>query len=324
MISVVVPCFNEADVILETYRRLSAVLEQERFCDREIIFVDDGSHDETLLRLRAIQTEDPKVRVVSLSRNFGHQIAVSAGLEHSSGDAVVLIDADLQDPPELIPKMVSAWRQGAQVVYGVRRDRPGETRFKRFTASSFYRILNRLSDVSIPLDTGDFRLIDRCVVDALCRMPERDRFVRGLVAWSGFVQKPLHYSRDPRFAGNTKYPLKRMIGLAMDAIFSFSSVPLRMASWIGFAASLLALLGIMYALVVRLFTDAWVEGWAFLLIAMLFMGGVQLFFMGVLGEYIGRIYAEAKGRPLYLVRERLGFSNDDIQSEGVDRGCSDK
>jgi dolichol-phosphate mannosyltransferase len=307
LVSVIVPCFDEGAVIRETHAHILSTLQRLDGVKIEILYIDDGSNDDTLPILREIQGGDPRVRVVSLSRNFGHQIAVTAGLEHAAGDAVVLIDADLQDPPEVILQMVERWRAGVDVAYGVRTEREGETPFKRWTAKAFYRTLNWLSDVDIPLDTGDFRLIDRKVVDALLAMPERDRFVRGMVAWVGFRQEAVPYRRAARFAGTTKYPLKKMLRFASDGILSFSLIPLRLAVYMGFAASALALLGILYALLLRLFTDVWVTGWTLLFIAVLFLGGVQLVFLGVIGEYLGRVYGEVKQRPLYLAKERLGF-----------------
>jgi glycosyltransferase involved in cell wall biosynthesis len=311
LLSVVVPCFDEEPVIRETHARLVATLARIVDARFEIVYVDDGSGDRTLSVLRAIQQSDPRIRVIALSRNFGQQIAVAAGLEHASGEAVVLIDADLQDPPEVIPEMVERWRAGVDVAYGARTEREGETPLKLWTAKTFCRTLNRLSDVDIPLDTGDFRLMDRKVVDALLAMPERDRFVRGMVAWVGFRQEPVHYGRAARFAGRTKYPLKKMLRFASDGILSFSLVPLRLAIYMGFAASGLALAGILYALLLRLFTDVWVTGWTLLFIAVLFLGGVQLVFLGVIGEYLGRVYGEVKQRPLYLVKERHGFVDAD-------------
>ncbi len=307
LISVVVPCFNEEQVIGETHRRLGAALASLPDVDYEIVYVDDGSRDRTASLLRSLQIGDSRVRVVLLSRNFGHQLAVSAGIEHARGDAVVLIDADLQDPPELIADMLVRWREGYQVAYGVRTDREGETAFKRHSARWFYRVLNRLAEVDIPQDTGDFRLMDRSVVDALARMPERDRFLRGMISWVGFRQVAVPYRRAARFAGESKYPLWKMIRFATDGILSFSRSPLRIATWIGLSASGLALLGIFYALAVRLFTDSWVPGWTFLTIAVSFLGGVQLLSLGIIGEYVGRIYGESKQRPLYLVAEKLGF-----------------
>lgn len=306
-ISVVVPCFNEEAVILETHKRLVEVLGQIHCLNFELIYIDDGSRDATLSILKEVQASDGRVRVISLSRNFGHQVAVTAGLEHATGEAVVLIDADLQDPPEVIGDMLERWHQGVDVAYGVRQERVGESAFKLWTAKTFYRLINRMSDVPIPLDTGDFRLMDRKVVDALLAMPERDRFIRGMVAWTGFRQEPVAYRREARFAGTTKYPLARMVRLATDGILSFSLVPLRLASYLGFITAGLALLGILYALALRLFTAVWVPGWTLLFITLLFVGGVQLVFLGIIGEYLGRVYGEVKRRPLYLVKDRLGF-----------------
>ena len=307
LISVVVPCFNEEEAIRATHERLVKVLGPIDETDFEFLFIDDGSRDRTLAILRTLQAADPRVRVIAFSRNFGHQFAVTAGLENAAGDAVVLIDADLQDPPEVIERMLVLWRGGVEVAYGVRVEREGETPFKIWTAKAFYRSINRLSDVAIPLDTGDFRLMDRKVVDVLLRMPERDRFVRGMVAWVGFRQEPVPYKRAARVAGETKYPLRKMVRFALDGILSFSLAPLRLAGWIGFATAGLAMLGIVYALILRLLTHIWVPGWTLLFIASSFIGGIQLASLGVLGEYVGRIYGEAKRRPLYVVRERLGF-----------------
>jgi glycosyltransferase involved in cell wall biosynthesis len=307
LLSVVVPCYNEDAVILATHARLVSSMASVAGCRFEIVYVDDGSTDGTYARLNEIQLGDRRVRVVALSRNFGHQLATTAGIEHASGDVVVLIDADLQDPPEIIPEMVRAWRQGNEVVYGLRTRREGETRFKRWSAKLFYRVINRLSDVGIPFDAGDFRLMDRKVVDALLAMPERDRFLRGMVSWIGFRQIAVRYDRDRRLAGESKYPFWKMLRFGLDGIVSFSTVPLRLATWLGFGASALALLGIMYAVVMRLFTSIWVTGWTALIIAVLFMGGVQLVTLGILGEYVGRVYGEIKRRPLYVVRETLGF-----------------
>ena len=311
LLSVIVPCYNEEAVLAETHRRLGEVLQQIEGIDYEIIYVDDGSRDATAQILCALQTNDEHVRVVRFSRNFGHQTAVTAGLEHATGDAVVLIDADLQDPPEVIPEFVARWREGYHVAYGVRIDRPGETRFKLATARSFYRVLGRLSETQIPLDAGDFRLMDRRVVNALQAMPERDRFVRGMVAWVGFRQVAVPYRRAARFAGESKYPFFRMLRFALDGLTSFSVAPLHAATWIGFIASAMAMLGVGYALVLRLFTNNWVTGWTALFIAVLFVGGTQLLALGVIGEYVGRIYAESKRRPLYVVQERLGFERPD-------------
>ena len=314
LLSVVVPCFDEEAVVRETHSRLTAVLGEVPDLDFELVYVDDGSRDATLDILRALHANDARVRVIALSRNFGHQIAVSAGLAEANGDAVAVLDADLQDPPEVLLRMLERWREGVDVAYGVRSAREGETAFKRWTASAFYRLLSRLTDVSIPLDTGDFRLMDRKVVDAFLAMPERDRFVRGMVAWTGFRQEPVRYRRAARAAGETKYPLRKMLRLAADSVFSFSLLPLRLAVWLGVFAAALALLGVAYGFAVRLITNTWVPGWAALFVAILFLGGVQLMLIGVLGEYVGRIYGEVKRRPLYFVKERLGFPSGTARS----------
>jgi glycosyltransferase involved in cell wall biosynthesis len=309
-LSVIVPCFNEETVLHETNDRLLAVLEQ--ICRNfEVIYVDDGSVDSTPELLREMQIHEVRIRVVRLSRNFGHQVAITAGLEHARGDAVVIIDADLQDPPEVIRHFFQKWLDGHDVAYGVRTERLGETAFKRGTAKLFYRFISRLSETRIPLDTGDFRLMDRGVVDALLAMPERDRFVRGMVSWLGFSQVAVPYRRAPRFAGDTKFSLLRMMSLATDGIVSFSILPLRLATWIGFAASGIALVEIVLALLSRLFTTGLVRGWTSTVIAIWFVGGVQLICMGIIGEYVGRIYGESKRRPLYVIRERLGFEARD-------------
>ena len=309
LLSVVVPCANEEQVLNQTHARLVEVL-GSRELDFEIVYVDDGSTDATPLILQALQRTDERVRVVRLSRNFGHQVAITAGMEHASGDAVVVIDADLQDPPEVIAEFVKVWQNGHDVAYGVRAERDGETPFKLLTAKAFYRLIGRLSETKIPLDTGDFRLMDRKVVDALLAMPERDRFIRGMVSWLGFSQVGVPYHRAARQAGSTKFSLLKMLRFALDGIASFSTAPLKLASWLGFAVSGVALMGILVTLYARLFEKNWVQGWASLVIAILFLGGVQLICLGIIGEYVGRIYGESKRRPLYLVRERLGFEQD--------------
>jgi dolichol-phosphate mannosyltransferase len=308
-LSIVVPCYNEEAVLPELHRRLVSVLEQVADIGFEIIYADDGSSDDTSEILRKLQSSDPRVRVVSLSRNFGHQIAVTAGLEHASGEAAVIIDADLQDPPEVIPEMIERWCDGYQVVYGLRARRAGETTFKRWTAKAFYRLINRLSEIEIPLDVGDFRLLDRRVVDVLLAMPERDRFLRGMVSWIGFKQVAVIYDRAPRRAGQSKYPVMKMLRFAVDSVISFSFVPLRLAIWVGFGAIAASFAGIVYALVIRLYTTDWVRGWTSIFTAVLFLGGIQLITLGIVGEYVGRIYAEVKLRPLYVVRDRLGFAS---------------
>jgi glycosyltransferase involved in cell wall biosynthesis len=308
-LTIIVPCFNEQEGLSACHERLSSVLASmvgSGIASYELLYIDDGSRDRTADLLRSLHAQDPAhVVVLRLSRNFGHQIAVTAGLSAARGAAAVIIDADLQDPPELIPEMVRLWRQGYQVVYGVRESREGETGFKLATAKLFYRIINRLSEVEIPLDTGDFRLIDRCVIDAFEQMGERHRLLRGMASWIGYNQIGLRYQRHRRFAGHTKYPLKRMLSLALDGIVSFSTVPLRFVTFIGFSSASLAILGILYSFIVRVFTQHWVQGWAMSFIGMLFMSGMQMLCIGILGEYIGRIYTESKKRPLYFLREVL-------------------
>lgn len=306
LVSVVVPCFNEEDVIESTHARLVVVLEALAPLRAEIVYVDDGSADGTFARLALIQAGDSRVRVVRLARNFGHQIALSAGVDHAEGDAVVIIDADLQDPPEVIPELVAEWLSGGDVVYAVRSDRAAESAFKRGSAKAYYRLLNRLADTDVPVDTGDFRLLDRRAADALRSMPEHDRYVRGMVAWIGFDQRSISYSRDPRAAGETKYPFGKMLRFAADGVISFSFAPLRLATWLGFAASALALVGAGYSIVVWLLGDT-VPGWTTLSVAVLLLGGIQLVSLGIMGEYVGRIYREVKRRPLYLVADRTGF-----------------
>lgn len=310
LLSVIVPCYNEQDVLRATHERLTSVLAGMSL-DYELVFVNDGSHDDTQLILTQLQLVDPHVRVLLLSRNFGHQIAVTAGLEEAAGDAVVIIDADLQDPPEVIPQMVQLWRDGNDVVYGMRTDRKGESTFKLWTAKVFYRLINRLSETKMPFDAGDFRLLDRRVVEVINSMPERARFLRGMVSWAGFRQVSLPYERAPRHAGRSKYPLMKMISFAMDGIISFSLVPLKLAIWTGFLAIWIAVAGIIAAVIDRLTDKNLARGWASLFVAVLFMGGVQLVSLGILGEYLGRIYTEVKRRPLYVVQERLGFPTTD-------------
>jgi polyisoprenyl-phosphate glycosyltransferase len=307
LLSVIVPCFNEQDVIRATHARLVEAL-GTLDADFELLYVNDGSADATAGLLDFIASRDKRVRVIHFSRNFGHQLAVSAGLEHAAGDAIAIIDADLQDPPECIGQMLERWRDGYDVVYGQRVSREGESAFKLATARLFYRGLNSLSDVEMPLDVGDFRLIDRAVAQAICAMPERDRFLRGMFAWAGFRQTALPYERHARAAGVTKYSLRKMVRLALDGVLSFSMQPLRLVMMLGFAIVALAALGIAYAVANRLMTDNWVSGWTLLFIAVMFMGGVQLVVMGMIGEYVGRIYMASKHRPLYLIARRTGFA----------------
>lgn len=305
-LSVVVPMYNEEEVIEATYRRLKAALDSlgETY---EIVFVNDGSRDRTSDIVRALCDADRSVKLLDFSRNFGHQIAVTAGMDHSSGRAVVLIDADLQDPPELIPQMVAKWRAGYDVVYGRRTERKGESWFKKTTAALFYRMLRSMTSVSIPLDTGDFRLMDRKVCDALGEMRERSRFIRGMVSWAGFRQTSVDYSRDERFAGETKYPLRKMLRLSLDAMTSFSTKPLKLATVLGFLLSASGFIYLFVVLYQRFFTDTTMQGWTSLIVINLLFNGITLLLLGVLGEYIGRIYEEARKRPLYLVADKRNF-----------------
>ncbi|MEW5877061.1 MAG: glycosyltransferase family 2 protein [Acidobacteriota bacterium] len=304
-LSVVVPVFNEEENLPELYRRLTAVLGTAA-SSWEILFVDDGSRDRSWEIIRGLAENDPRVRGLRFSRNFGHQMAFAAGLDHARGQAVVIMDADLQDPPELIPQLLAKHREGYEVVYAVRTARHGETFFKRLTAKLFYRLLARITSVHIPLDTGDFRLMGRRAVEAFRRLPERHRFTRGLVAWLGFPQTGVPYERAPRHAGTTKYPLRKMLRLALDAITSFSHVPLQLATWLGFIVSGFAFFYILVVIALKFAGISW-PGYTSIMAAILFLGGVQLVMVGLLGEYVGRIYDEVKHRPLYLVAEEAGF-----------------
>jgi glycosyltransferase involved in cell wall biosynthesis len=306
--SLVAPVFNEAETLPHFYARVVAVFDAlgEPF---ELVLVNDGSTDASADVLRSLHQEDSRVRVVTFSRNFGHQPAISAGIAYARGRAVVIIDSDLQDPPEVIPQLIQRWRDGAEVVYAQRAARPGETRFKLFTAALFYRVIARITAVPIPSDTGDFRLLDRAVVDALTAMPEHHRFMRGLSAWVGFRQEAIRYERQERFAGTTKYPLRKMLRFSLDAITGFSYVPLQLATTLGFFLAGVSLLAIVMAAVLRLTTGA-IVGQATTLILVLFLGGVQLIFLGILGEYLGRIYDEVRGRPLYIVHDVLDCARE--------------
>lgn len=300
--SVVAPIYNERENIPELYRRVRSTMESmgETW---ELILVDDGSTDGSTQAIRALALQDAHVRRVLFARNFGHQIAVTAGLDYSRGEATIIIDADLQDPPEVIPELASRWREGFEVVYAVRAEREGESWFKRLTAALFYRIIYRITDVKIPLDTGDFRLLDRKVVEALGRMRERHRFLRGMSAWVGFRQIGVPYKRAARQAGETKYPFRKMFRLALNAVTAFSYFPLQLATYFGFISAGISILAIPVVIVMRLAGSPAFTGQATTLIAVLFLGGVQLISLGILGEYIGRLYDEAKDRPLYVLRE---------------------
>lgn len=307
--SVVAPVYNEEALVGEFCRRAVAALEPlgEPF---EIILVNDGSRDRSPLIMRDLHERDPRVKVLNFSRNFGHQIAITAGTDYAQGRAVAVIDSDLQDPPEVIVEMIARWREGYQLIYGVRAEREGETAFKLATASIFYRLIRRITNVDIPVDTGDFRLMDRKVVDALKSMREHHRFMRGLSVWVGFRQVGVPYKRDARKAGETKYPLRKMLKFAMDGITAFSYLPLQLATYFGFAIAGLSVLGIIAVIALRLTTGRELVGQATTLVSVLFIGGVQLIFLGILGEYIGRIYDEVKRRPLYIVAEALGYEEE--------------
>ncbi len=304
-LSVVVPCYNEEGNLEELYHRISAVCREMCGDDWELILVDDGSRDDTWKGIKALSSGDFRVVGVKLSRNFGHQTALSAGLELARGARILVLDADLQDPPELLPEMMRLMDQGADVVYGRRRARYGEGPFKKTTAGLFYRLFNRLSDVPIPANVGDFRLMNRTVANHLVAMPERHRFLRGMTSWVGFNQASLGYERQGRKTGTSKYPLRSMVSLAIDALTSFSIRPLRMASLLGMSFGALAVLGILYAMVSWI-TGNVVQGWTSVIIVVLILGSVQLFVLGIMGEYLGRLYIESKQRPLYLVQEVVG------------------
>jgi polyisoprenyl-phosphate glycosyltransferase len=300
--SIIAPIYNELDNIPELYRRISEVMDSTHE-PWELILVDDGSTDGSTDAIRKLAKEDDCVRAVIFARNFGHQIAITAGWDYARGDAVVIIDADLQDPPELILEMGKKWKEGYEVVYAVRKEREGESLFKIWTASLFYRLIYLITDVKIPLDTGDFRLMDRKVVDVLKQMRERHRFPRGMSAWVGFRQIGVEYKRAARKAGETKYPFRKMFRLALNAITSFSYFPLQVATFFGFASAGIAIIAIPVVIVLRLIGSHFFEGQTTTLISVLFLGGVQLISLGILGEYVGRLYDEAKGRPLYIVRD---------------------
>ena len=300
--SIIAPIYNELENIPELYPRVRDVLDQTGE-PWELILVDDGSTDGSTDVIRTLAENDDRVKPIIFARNFGHQIAVTAGLDYSRGEAVVIIDADLQDPPEVILDLIEKWREGYEVVYAVRGEREGESWFKKTTASLFYRVIYRITDVNIPLDTGDFRLMDRKVVNVMNQMRERHRFLRGMSSWVGFKQIGVTYKRKARFAGETKYPFKKMLKLALNAITSFSYFPLQMATYIGFITAGLSVIAIPVVILLRLITGTTLEGQATTLIIVLFLGGVQLISLGIIGEYIGRIYDEAKGRPLYIVSE---------------------
>lgn len=316
MLSVVVPVYNESAVLGMFYDRTVRALEALRDVEFELIFVDDGSADDSFSQLSMLAAHDSRVRVVKFSRNFGHQIAITAGLDHAAGDCIVFIDADLQDPPEVIADMLTRWREGYEVVYGVRAERPGESRLKLLTAKLFYRLLKNITRVEIPVDVGDFRLIGRRAADELRKLREKDRFVRGLVSWIGFRQTGVTYNREERYAGETKYPYRKMIKFALDGITSFSNLPLKLATWLGYASSALAFLYLVTVFVQKLLGIT-VQGWATIMVALLFLGGVQLIALGIIGEYLGRLFNESKPRPMYVVEERIGLESSVESANGV-------
>jgi dolichol-phosphate mannosyltransferase len=304
--SIVAPCWNEEGNLPELYTRIKEVMEQTGE-SWELVLVNDGSTDRTGELMQELHAKDPRIHYIQFARNFGHQIAVTAGMDYAQGEAIILIDADLQDPPELILEMIKKWQEGYAVVFAVRSERKGETWFKLFTAQLFYRIIYRITDVNIPLDTGDFRLMDRKVINQMKTMREHHRFIRGLVSWVGFKQTGVYYVRQERFAGETKYPLRRMVRLAITAITGFSIFPLQVATFMGFVTAGLSALFILIAIVARLSGNEAFEGQATTLVTVLFLGSIQLISLGIIGEYLGRIYDEVRGRPLYIVNEAVGF-----------------
>lgn len=307
MYSIIIPIFNEEKILPTLHERLkAATVSLHDEC--EIILVDDGSKDRSYELMLELHKRDPRIKVVGLSRNFGHQIAISAALDFARGDAVIMMDGDLQDPPELLPQIVGEWKKGAQVVYTVKKSRQ-ENPLKRLAFKTFYRILNAVSTIDIPMDAGNFSLLDRAVVDVMRKMPERHRYISGLRAWAGFKQVGITYDRGARFAGKPQMSLRRLIQLALDGIFSFSNAPLRAAIYLGFASAVLSFIGGLYVLAEKLFTDKAILGWASTIVSITFLGGMILMTLGVIGEYIGRIYDEVKQRPLYVIRELVGFES---------------
>jgi glycosyltransferase involved in cell wall biosynthesis len=310
-ISYVLPVFNESAGIVEFYEHLAKAVATNKKYDYEFVFVNDGSRDDSLDRLRTLHKKDKRVKVVNFSRNFGHQIALTAGIDHATGDALIIMDTDLQDPPEVSMKLITEWEKGFEVVYAKRRSRI-DGFFKKIAIYIYYRIQTRLANIDIPLDTGDFRLIDKKVADHLRSLHEKHPYIRGLVSWLGFSQTAVEYDRQGRFAGETNYPFKKLVKLALDGLTGFSTVPLQLISRLGYAAALLSVVGIIYVLITRIFfASLTLPGWAVTLIAILFMGGVQLITLGVLGTYIGRIYSEVQDRPRYIVANVIGTGSDE-------------
>ncbi len=307
-ISIIIPAYNEEEVAQECYNRLKEVLDKLNNYENEIIFVNDGSKDKTLEILTELANQNENVKIVSFSRNFGHQAAVTAGLKYVTGDAILIIDADLQDPPELLPEMLKLWEEGNEVIYGERKTREGESKFKLFTAKMFYNTLNALSDVEIPKNTGDFRLVDRKVVDTINSLPEHNKFLRGLFSWVGYRQYAFKYERKERFAGKTKYPLKKMLKLAADGIIGFSTKPLKILGGLGFISIIISFIILIYSLLSFAFEWNNLEaGWTSIMVSITFFAGVQLLSIWVLSEYIGRIYDETKNRPQYIVDKTINI-----------------
>lgn len=312
-VSVVIPMYYEEAVAEECYNRVSTVLKNIENYEYEIIFVNDGSKDKTLEILENISKKDSNVKIISFSRNFGHQVAVTAGIQYVTGDAVVIIDADLQDPPELIPEMLKLWEQGNEVIYGKRKIRVGESKFKLLTAKMFYKTLNALSDVEIPKDTGDFRLVDKKVIDVVNAMPEHNKFLRGLFSWVGFKQTAYEYERKERFAGKTKYPLKKMLKLAADGIISFSTKPLKIVGGLGIISIILSLVILIYSLISYIFQlNNLTAGWTSIMVAITLFSGVQLLSIWIMSEYIARIYDETKNRPQYVIDKKINIDEEKI------------
>ncbi|MEF7559191.1 glycosyltransferase family 2 protein [Bacillus thuringiensis] len=310
LISVVVPMYFEEEVAQECYNRLKSVMLQNDI-NYEFVFVNDGSTDRTMEILSEIAANDYRTKIVNFARNFGHQVAVTAGIAAAKGDAIVIIDADLQDPPEVIPELIAKWEEGYEVVYAKRKQRKGETWFKLLTAKYFYKFLNYMSDIDIPKDTGDFRIIDRKVADVFNQMTERNRFIRGMMSWVGFRQTYVEYERDERFAGETKYPLKKMIKFASDGIIAFSTKPLRIVMSLGLLSVLISIIVLLYTITVKIIGNGTQTGWASIMVAITFFSGIQLLGLGIVGQYIARIYDESKNRPIYIVKETINIDQEE-------------
>ncbi|MBT2576325.1 glycosyltransferase family 2 protein [Bacillus sp. ISL-8] len=314
LISVVVPMYFEEEVAQECYNRLKSVMLQNNI-NYEFVFVNDGSTDRTMEILSEIAANDYRTKIVNFARNFGHQVAVTAGIAAAKGDAIVIIDADLQDPPEVIPELIAKWEEGYEVVYAKRKQRKGETWFKILTAKYFYKFLNYMSDIDIPKDTGDFRIIDRKVADVFNQMTERNRFIRGMMSWVGFRQAYVEYERDERFAGETKYPLKKMIKFASDGIIAFSTKPLRIVMSLGLLSVLISIAVLLYTITVKIIGNDTQTGWASIMVAITFFSGIQLLGLGIVGQYIARIYDESKNRPIYIVKETINVDQENTSQQ---------